>query len=110
LAWEDYRVRDQGKWSAAVSRFASFIADFPQSPNESHVFQYHDIIKIFEEACGQDLSQFRIASDRVNSRGDRKIREHWQTPFAANTFVEHAYFCSQVRELMGYVKSALSDR
>ena len=104
-------MRDQGKWSAAIARFASFIADFPKSPNENHVFQYHDIIKNFEEACGQDLSQFRIAPDRVNSRGDTKIRGgHWQTPFAASTFVEHTYFCSQVRGLMGYVKTALGDR
>ena len=50
-------MRDQGKWSAAIARFASFIADFPKSPNENNVFQYHDIIKIFEEACGQDVSQ-----------------------------------------------------
>jgi hypothetical protein len=79
-------------------------------PNENNVFQYHDIIKIFEEACGQDLSQFRIAPDRVNSRVDSKIRGHWQTPFAASTFVEYTYFCSQVHGLMGYVKTALGDR
>jgi hypothetical protein len=102
-------VRDHGKCSAAVARLAAFIADFPQSPNQTHVFQYHDIIKTLEEACGQDLSQFRIASDRINSRVDSKTRGHWQTPFVASTVIEHSYFCSQVRGLMGYVKTALDE-
>ena len=102
-------MRDQKKWSAAVTRFAGFIADFPQLPNESHVFQYHDIIKIFEEACGQDLSQFRIPPERVKSKLDSKTGRHWQTPFAASTFVEHTYFCTQIRGLMGYVKTALDE-
>lgn len=106
---EDCRVQDEGKWSAAVSRFAAFVADLPQSPNENHVSQYHEIIKIFEEACGQGLSQFRIAPDRLISR-DNKTRVHWQTPFDPNTFVEHTYFCSQVRGLMGYVRNFIGDR
>ncbi len=108
--WEACRVRDQVKWSAAVARLASLVADFSQAPNENHVFQYHDIIKILEEACGQDLSQFRIAPDRVNSRVDSNTKGHWQTPFASKTFVEHAYFCTQVHGLVGYVKTVLDDR
>jgi outer membrane protein assembly factor BamD (BamD/ComL family) len=51
-------VRDHGKCSAAVARLAAFIADFPQSPNQTHVLQYLDIVKTLEQACGQDLSQF----------------------------------------------------
>jgi hypothetical protein len=99
-------VRNQQKWSAAVARLASLVADLSQAPNESHIFQYHDIVRIFEDACGQDLAQFRIAPDRVNSR-DNRTRGHWQTPFAAGTLVEHSYFCRQVRGLAGYVKTTL---
>jgi hypothetical protein len=66
-------------------------------------------LKIFEEVCGQDLSQFRIAPDRIKSGEDSKMRGHWQTQYAANTFVERAYFCSQVRGLMGYVRTAMGD-
>jgi hypothetical protein len=67
-------VRDHGKCSAAVARLAAFIADFPQSPNQTHVLQYHDIVKTLEETCGQDLSQFRIAPERINSRANIKTR------------------------------------
>jgi hypothetical protein len=45
---EACRVRDHGKCSAAVARLAAFIADFPQSPNRTHVFQYHDIVKTLD--------------------------------------------------------------
>jgi len=103
-------VRNQVKWSAAVARLASLVADLSQAPSENHVFQYHDIIKILEEACGQDLSRFRIAPDRVNLRMDSYTRSQWKAPFASKTFVDHAYFCSQVHGLVGYVKTALDDR
>jgi len=66
---EACRVRDHGKCSAAVARLAAFIADFPQSPNQTHVLQYHDIVKTLEETCGQDLSQFRIAPERREGDG-----------------------------------------
>jgi hypothetical protein len=102
-------VRDHGKCSGAVARLVAFLADFPQSPNQTHVSQYHDIVKTLEEACGRDLSQFRIAPDRVNSSANSKTRVHWQTPFVANTVVEHSYFCDQVRALMGFVKTALRE-
>jgi hypothetical protein len=85
-------VRDHGKCSAAVARLVAFIADFPQSPNQTDVFQYHDNVKTLEEACGQDLSQFRIAPVRINSRAKSKTMGHWQTPFVASTLVEHSYF------------------
>jgi hypothetical protein len=102
-------VRDHGKCSAAVARLVAFIAEFPPSPNHAHVIQYHSIVKTLEEACGRDLSRFRIAPDRVTSRTNNKTRETWQTPFVASTLVEHSYFCSQVRALMDYVKSALAE-
>ena len=55
----------------AATRFAAFVSNLPLSPDELDVFEYHDIIKLFEEACRQDLSQFRIALDRVKPAADR---------------------------------------
>ena len=95
-------MRDHGKCSAAVARLLAFIAEFPQSPNQTHVVQYHGIVKILEEACGRDLSRFQIAPDRVNSGANNQTRDTWQTPFVASTLVEHSHFCSQLRALMGY--------
>ena len=101
-AGDEFRI-----WSTAVARLADFIADFPPSPNETHVFQYHEIVKILEDASRQDLSGFRIAPDRINSRGDNKKRECWQIPLAVGSAVEHSYFCNQVRGLMDHVKAVL---
>ena len=107
-------MRDQKKWSAAVTRFAGFIADFPQLPNESHVFQYHDIIKIFEEACGQDLSQFRIAPDRVKPEEDTtrmaSFAGGWQTRHPKKNSVEFVYFRGQVRGLINFLMTVLRSR
>jgi hypothetical protein len=101
-------VRDDGKCSAVVARLVSLVADLPQVPSQNNVFQYHEIIEILEEACGQDLSQFRIAPHRLNSRV-RTNSSHWQTRFAPQTSVDHTYFCSQVHGLVGYIKGAIGE-
>jgi len=103
-------VRDHDKCSAGVARLVAFISEFPQSPDQTHVVEYHGIVKILEEACGRDLSQFRIAPDRVNSRANIKARDTWQARFVASTAVEHSYFCSQVHALMDFVRTALRKR
>jgi hypothetical protein len=102
-------VIDQGKLRAAIDRLASFITDFPPSPTEYHVFQFHEIIKILEQASGQDLSHFKISPDRVNSKVNNNPAIHWHTPYASKAFVEHSYFCSRVRGLMSHVKTALEE-
>jgi hypothetical protein len=102
-------MHDHEKCTAVVARLVSFVADLPKVPSQNHVFQYHEIIKMVEETCGQNLSQFRIASHRLKSRVDTNPRRHWQTPFAPETSVEHAYFCAQVQGLVAYIKKAVGE-
>jgi hypothetical protein len=102
-------MRDPNKWNIGVARLTGFLARFPRSPGEDHVFQFHHILKILEEACEQDLSQFRVAPDRINPRLDNITMDSWRTRNAAQSTVEHAYFCSQVRRLIHYVKNTLAD-
>jgi len=102
-------VRDHDKCSAAVARLVAFISDFPQLPDQTHVFEYHGIVRSLEEACGRDLSRFRIAPDQVNSTANTRARDTWQAKFVASTAVEHSYFCSQVHALMDFVRTALRE-
>jgi hypothetical protein len=103
---------DQTKLNIAVTRFAGFVAELPLSPNEADILQYHGIIQLFEEGCELDLSQFRIAPDRVNSAVARTLRARcgWQTKFKEEPLVEFRYFLSQVRALTDYLMTALGGR
>jgi len=98
----------------AVTRFAAFVSNLPVSPDELDVFEYHDIIKLFEEACRQDLSQFRIAPDRVEPAADRttmaSIAGTWQTPHPKKNCIEVVYFRSQVRALITCLMAVLGSR
>jgi hypothetical protein len=105
-------MRDEGKWSVGIARFAGLVANFPQWPNEEHVFQYHHIIKILEEACGKDLSRFRIAPEHINPRQRNKVSpgNRGERGYVAKSFVELVYFRTQVRGLVDHVKTILDDR
>jgi hypothetical protein len=107
-------MRDQNKLDIATARLKSFVSNLPRSPDEDHVLQYHDIIKFFEEACEQDLSQFRIAPDRVKPEADSttkaSYRWYWQTRRPKKNFVEFAYFRDQVRGLIAYLMTAVGSR
>ena len=98
----------------AATRFAAFVSNLPVSPDELDVFEYHDIIKLFEEACRQDLSQFRIAPDRVEPAADRttmaSIAGTWQTPHPKKNCIEVVYFRSQVRALITCLMAVLGSR
>ena len=63
-------MRDLMKWNIALARLSNFIEKFPSCPDEDHIFQYHEIIGLFEEASGDELSRFRISpyglSPRIN--------------------------------------------
>lgn len=102
-------MHDHDNCRAVVARLVGLVADLPQVPNQNHVFQYHEIIKMVEGACGQDLSQFRIAPHRLKSRVDNNPRRHWQAPFVPETSVDHAYFCAQVKGLVAYIKKAVGE-
>jgi hypothetical protein len=102
------------KLNIAVTRFAAFVSDLPLSPNEAEVLEYHDIITLFEEVCRQDLSQFRIAPDRVRPEADSttmaSVAAPWQARHPKKNSVELAYFRNQVRGLISCLMAVLSSR
>jgi hypothetical protein len=101
-------MRDLMKWNLALARLSNFIERFPFSPDEDHIFQYHEISRLFEEASEDVLSQFRIAPDRLNrrisdaSRSCSQSLDRWE-------IIEFAYFSRQAVGLIGYATNKLHD-
>jgi hypothetical protein len=105
---------DQTKWNIAVARFAAFCSNMPLSPNDDDVWEYHDIIALFEDAYGHNLSQFKIAADHMKLTSDNTmttpLRGRWQTPHAQNGVVEYGYFRGQVRRLVDFLMTVMGGR
>ena len=102
------------KLNIAATRFADFVSHLPLSPDELDVLEYHDIVGLFEEACGQDLSQFRIAPDRVKAEASKTTTAScagpWQTRHPKKNSLEVAYFRGQVRGLIDCLMTVLRGR
>ena len=99
-------------WNLAVVRFAAFCSDIPLAPNEDDISEYHNIVRLFEESCGQDLSRFRIAPNRmskVRNEAVNSVRGRWQTRRLI-PLVEYRYFRGQVRGLVDFLMTVLNSR
>jgi hypothetical protein len=103
---------NQAKLNIAVVRFVGFVSNLPLSPNEDDVLEYHSIVELFEEGCGLDLSQFRIAPDRVKpADGTRMASPYgWQPRYPKHNSVDFSYFRGQVRGLIAYLATVLDSR
>jgi hypothetical protein len=94
----------------AVTRFVGFVSDLPLSPNQDDVSEYHSIVELFEEGCGLDLSEFRIAAGRLTPAESRTAPTSgcgWQTRYLRKPTVDFGYFRSQVRALIEYLVTVL---
>jgi hypothetical protein len=91
-------MRDQNKWDIAIGRFAVFVSNLHGSPSDDQISQYHNIIGLLQEACGHDLSQFKIVPARVRVRA---------APHDKRATTESAYFRGQLKALIDYVKTNL---
>ena len=104
---------NQTKLNIAVVRFAGFVSNLPLSPNEDDVLEYHSIVELFEECCARDLSQFRIAPDRVRpvAHGTGMASLYgWQPRYPKHNSVDFGYFRGQVRGLIAYLVTVLDSR
>ena len=101
-------MRDPMKWNIALARLSNFIEKFPSRPDEDHMFQYHEIIGLFEEASGDVLSQFRITPNRLSPRINDASRSCWQSLCRWEN-IEYAYFSHQIGGLIGYATNKLAD-
>ena len=106
-------VSGHTKLNVAVTRLAAFVADLPLAPDERDILEYHDIIRLFEEACSQDLSPYKIASQQVRAAAARtavSFGEPLRTRHPAKRCVEFVYFRRQLRGLIASLMTVLSSR
>ncbi len=102
-------MRDLMKWNIALARLSNFIQRFPSCPDEDHMFQYDEIIGLFEEASGDELSRFRITPDRLSPRMNDTPRTFWQSLCRWEN-IEYAHFSHQIGGLIGYATNKLADK
>ena len=102
-------MRDLMKWNIALARLSNFIEKFPSCPDKDHMFQYHEIIGLFEEASGDELSRFRITPDGLSPRINGDLSTFWQS-LCRWEIVEYAYFSHQIGGLIGYATNKLADK
>ncbi|MGB7434877.1 MAG: hypothetical protein WBR26_10295 [Candidatus Acidiferrum sp.] len=104
-------MHNQTEWNVAVTQFAAFCSHIPLTPTEDDISEYHGIIKLFEDAYEHDLSQFRIAPDRIlqteTETGD-SLQGRWQTRQPV-PIVEYRYFRGQLRGLVDFLTGVLSS-
>ena len=102
-------MRDLMKWNIALAHLSNFIERFPSCPDEDHIFQYHEIIGLFEEASGDGLSQFRIGPDRLSATIDDASRSCWQS-LCRREIIEYGYFSRQIGGLIGYATNEVANK
>lgn len=59
---------DQRKFAVAYARLVSLRGKIPSFLNEQRVRDYHSIVDALQEACGDDLSSFRIPAGEMKRR------------------------------------------
>jgi hypothetical protein len=107
-------VRNFHQWNIAASKLEGFAQNLPSMPDEDDVAHFHEIVTLFEEASGQDLSTFRISPDRMKPRamnlpmfigpgGPPSV------VYSENKYCEGRYFKSQVQGFIRIVKSIHDD-
>jgi hypothetical protein len=107
-------MHNQTKWNIAIIRFAAFCSHMPLAPDEDDISEYHDIIKLFEDAYQHDLSQFRIALEPISEERSNpaltSLQGRWQTRHPSTNVVENRYFRGQVRGLVDFLTTVLASR
>jgi hypothetical protein len=107
-------MQDQDKMNIATARLKGFVRNLSGSPDEDQILEYHDIIKLFEEVCKQDLSQFRIAADQIKPKAGTTMASsgwRWKTRHSKkDDLVDFVYFRGQVKGLIAHLMTVLGNR
>jgi hypothetical protein len=101
-------IQDAKKWKIAVSQLAGFMQHIPTSIDEDDVEQFHGIVKLLEEASGEDFSYFKIPPEKLAPHVTSfQPRGYGGSPGSVNyskkKFCDSKYFYSQVHGLSNYI-------
>jgi hypothetical protein len=101
-------IRDEKKWNVGLSLLNGFMQHLPASPDEELVEQFHGIVKILEEASGEDFSYFKIPAEKLAPKLT-SIRPGGygggpgSATYSKKKYCESSYFRSQVHGLANYI-------
>jgi hypothetical protein len=101
-------IQDAKKWNVGISLFSSFMQHLPTSPDEDQVEQYHGIVKILEEASGEDFSHFKIPIEKLAPQITSATRGGYggspgSATYSKKKYCDNSYFRSQVHGLADYI-------
>jgi hypothetical protein len=101
---------DQKKWSIAYIKFKAYYANVPSWIKREEVAYYHQLVAALEEASGEDLSHFKIPSDRLKPKAIGAQRGSYRggpghTIYSSEPYCDNDFFQSQLDGLSEYLKT-----
>lgn len=101
-------IQDDKRWKIGIFQLAGFMQHIPTSIDEGNVEQFHGIVKLLEEASGEDFSYFKIPPEKLAPRVTSfQPRSYGGSPGSVNysqkKFCDSKYFYSQVHGLSNYI-------
>ena len=102
-------MTDDRKWHVAWAKFSAFRAHLPDSVGDDEVGRFHGIVKMLEEASGEDLSDFRIPDSVMKpvpvsfSRGTMRRPGH--VTMSEKRYCNHQFFQQQVDGIVFFFES-----
>jgi hypothetical protein len=103
-------IQDAKKWNLGLSLLTAFMQHLPASVDGGHVEQFHGIVKILEEASGEDFSLFKIATEKLapvvtRARGGGYGGGPGSVTYSKKKYCDSKYFSSVVHSLSNYLRT-----
>jgi len=101
---------DPQKWKIALARFTGYHANVPSFIKTDDVDDYHAIVGALEEASGEDLSNFKIPSEKLKQRvvGIRPASYRGgrgNVQYSPDKYCDSTFFQGQIDALKHYLPS-----
>jgi hypothetical protein len=103
-------IHDTKKWNKGLSLLAGLMQYPPASIDGDHVEQFHDIVKMLEEASDEDFSDFKIPAEKLaphitSLRPGGYGGGRGSATYSKKRFCDTKYFFSRVNGLSNYIVS-----
>jgi hypothetical protein len=102
-------IQDSKKWYKGLSLLAGLMQFVPTSIDEDNVDQFHDIVRLLEEASDEEFSEFKIPAEKLATRSMNLapgpyggFGEGFPTQ-SKKKFCDRKYFYSRVSGLSNYI-------
>lgn len=105
---------DPQKWKLALARFNGYYANIPSFIKTEHVADYHAIVAALEEASAEDLSHFKIPSDKlkpklVSVRPASYGGHPGSSQYSKDNYCDSTFFKGQIDGLKHYLATMQTD-